>query len=238
MPPMPSLLRQPSHRPAFSLQRSRSAAVLLAASLLFILPAQAGSPAGSTDEPAHIAALREQARQLRDTAEARFRAAEPACYERFLVNRCLDQAREARLADIARARALEIEASQLTLARKQRAFLERHGEPATAARPPDGAAIPAPLALPEPADDSAVEALRAAREAAARRAEAEQRARQTTLDAERTEARIRAEAAAAERAERAARDRERYDERLRKHAAEAEQNTQPIPSGTPADSLR
>lgn len=150
MPPMPSLLRQPSHRPAFSLQRSRSAAVLLAASLLFILPAQAGSPAGSTDEPAHIAALREQARQLRDTAEARFRAAEPACYERFLVNRCLDQAREARLADIARARALEIEASQLTLARKQRTFLERHGEPATAARPPTAPPFPHRLRCPNP----------------------------------------------------------------------------------------
>jgi colicin import membrane protein len=51
------------------------------------------------------AAARERA-----AAEARFAASERDCYTRFLVNRCLDKAREKRRAALASLRAIEVEA--------------------------------------------------------------------------------------------------------------------------------
>lgn len=169
------------------------------------------------DDAAHADALRLQAKTLRAQAEANFTRAQPECYRRFLVNRCLDQAKSARIATIGEARKLEIEASRLDLARKQQEVEARGLESAPATEP----AVPAqPAGDPVPADDSAAESIRRAREAEAERAEARAREQLQQRDAEKAQARAKAEAAAAERAEKAARDRERYDARLREREAE------------------
>lgn len=180
--------------------------------LAFLAPlAFAGDDSTRADE------LRLQAKALRAEAEASFTAAQPECYRRFLVNRCLDQAKSARIATIGKARELEIEASRIDLARKQRE-VEARGLDPTPTGVPGAPATPA--ADPVPADDTAAEAIRRAREEEAMRAEARAREQLQQRDDEKARTRAAAEAAAAERAEKAARDRERYDERIRQREAE------------------
>lgn len=174
------------------------------------------------DDSARADELRLQAKALRGEAEASYTAAQPECYRRFLVNRCLDQAKSARIATIGKARELEIEASRIDLARKQRE-VEARGLDVTPASTPGTPATP--FADPVPADDSAAEAIRRAREDEAVRAEARARELLQQRDAEKARTRAAAEAAAAERAEKAARDRERYDERIREREAERASQT-------------
>jgi hypothetical protein len=73
-------------------------------------------------DPARAAALRNQAGTLREAAEDRFDGENAACYRRFLVNHCIDQARARRLEGIRKARALDLDADHLDLADKNRRY--------------------------------------------------------------------------------------------------------------------
>ncbi len=167
---------------------------------------------------AEARALQTEAKALRDLAESEFRATEPGCYERFLVNRCLDQARALRLERIRAARSLEIEARRIELAHKR---AEAEAESRAEGIADIDTTIPTPTAIPEiPVDDAAAH-IRAQREAQAREAEALRRQQLEQRDVQRAADRARAEEAAARRAERAERDRQRYDERIRERHGDA-----------------
>ena len=146
-----------------------------------------------------IDALRNEAEALRTQADAHYKAAEAACYKRFLVNSCIDDAKSDRLNLVRQARVLEAEAHRLDLIERNRAAAEmaekaaKHG---IAQRPTDAAAQSDPVATPTP---------RAITTAGARKP--------TRTNASRNNAKSRAEAA--RRAETALRDRERYDARIR-----------------------
>jgi hypothetical protein len=76
-------------------------AALAAASLFCALPALAQQAAPRSDAERmqareEIAALRQQARQLRAEAYEQFGVAEKQCLQKFLANDCIDQARRAR----------------------------------------------------------------------------------------------------------------------------------------------
>lgn len=203
---------------------------------LSILLAVLASGVLADDDSARADELRLQAKALRAEAEASFTAAQPECYRRFLVNRCLDQAKSARIATIGKARELEIEASRMDLARKQRE-VEAQGRALTPTSASDMPS-PTPVADPLPAEDASAEAIRRSREQESVRAEARARELLQQRDQEKAREREAAEAAAAERAEKAARDRERYDERIREREAErASQSPSPSASEpqTPED---
>lgn len=196
------------------------------------------------DDRARIAELEAEGKALRAHAEATYRAAEAACHERFLVNRCIDQAKKERLDTITRARGLEAEARRLDLAERQRAADAARARaidappaehqpaqalpvapdlpqpPATPETPAAEAPTPSAsdTALPETAPDAA--RLRAEREAASRAAQDETERARAARDTERAAERRQAEEEAAARAAQAERDRERYDERLRKYEEE------------------
>ncbi len=57
--------------------------------------------------------LRDQAKQMRKAAEADFSRREAGCYERFLVNSCLDDAREDRTTLMQEVRKLEARANRI-----------------------------------------------------------------------------------------------------------------------------
>ncbi|MDT3672736.1 MAG: hypothetical protein ROZ37_20655 [Aromatoleum sp.] len=176
------------------------------------------------------AALRGDAKTLRDQADDTLRAAEPGCYERFLVNRCLANAKAARLESIRKARELEAEAGRLEVAERQRLAQERGLTAPAAAPAPAAPTEPKPIApsaapskgAPTGADAAPVdpEAIRRERQIEAERAAEAARAERRALDAEKAREREKAAADAAERAEKARRDRERYDERIREREAE------------------
>ncbi len=192
--------------------------------LLFLLFASAvavaepGPELGPEPDLERARSLREQAKALRAEAEAGFRTAEPDCYRRFFVNRCLDRAKATRLEQIGQARQMDIEASRIELAKKQRDALAAGRIDPPPGPPRDEAPVPAEIGAP--ASDEAAEAIRRAREAEAGRADAEAQAERERRDAARAAERAKAEAEAAERAEKAARDRERYDERIGRREAE------------------
>ena len=115
----------------------RSILSLSAVALLSLSPAVLAQPAPAPQaeadaaeraqrvaEDARRAELEAQGKALRDEAEATFKATEAGCYDKFLVNRCIDQAKRQRLDTIQRARALEAEARQIDLAQRQRAAAE------------------------------------------------------------------------------------------------------------------
>jgi hypothetical protein len=176
----------------------------------------ASGPALAETDGERIKRLKEEAKAIRDAADARFAAEEPLCYERFLVNRCIRQAKDARLEQIRRARELEAEAHRLDLAERQRRAVELGTQPNAAPLTPSA---PTPDPLPVETDP-AVEAQREERDAAAARRQAEAAAARAEKDAERDARRAEAEAEAAQRAEKAARDRARYDEKIREREAE------------------
>lgn len=195
--------------------RSNPASMLRTLTLALLLATSSAALADNPDalpDLAEARAMQAEAKALRDLAESEFRATEPGCYERFLVNRCLEQARALRLERIRAARALEIEARRIELAHNRaQAEAESRAEGVTRT----DTAIPTPTAIPEiPVDDAAAH-IRAQREAQARDAEALRQQQLQQQDAQRAADRARAEEAAARRAERAERDRERYDERIR-----------------------
>ena len=94
--------------------------------------------ASVTPDPARAQALRMQADTLERNAEQRFLHEEAGCYDRFLVNRCLDQARERRLADVREARALNIEARRIERAVNLAELEALNAQRAADGRPPLG----------------------------------------------------------------------------------------------------
>ena len=197
------------------------------------LPAHAQTPdeAARAAERARAEALEAEGKALRAEAEATYEATVPGCYDRFFVNRCIDQAKKKRLETIQRARALEAESRRITLAERQRVAAEagaRADRPLTPAAPNALPATPAtqpaaPSADTRIAPSPEAERIRAEREANTRAAETEAASKRATADAERAAERRQAEEAAAARARKAAEDRARYDERIRKYEAEQAQ---------------
>ncbi|WP_332675544.1 hypothetical protein [Aromatoleum sp.] len=199
---------------------------LLPPLLLAAFAATVGAAEGDLER---AEALRSDAKALRDQADDTLRATEPGCYERFLVNRCLANAKETRLESIRKARDLEAEAGRLEVAERQRLAQERGlTAPATAPTPaaPTEPRPIAPSAAPTkgaPAGADApvdADAIRRERQIEAERAAAAAQAERRAQDAEKARERGKAAADAAERAEKARRDRERYDERIREREAE------------------
>ena len=197
------------------------------------LPAHAQTPdeAARAAERARAEALEAEGKALRAEAEATYEATVPGCYDRFFVNRCIDQAKKKRLETVQRARALEAESRRITLAERQRVAAEagaRADRPLTPAAPNALPATPAtqpaaPSADTRIAPSPEAERIRAEREANTRAAETEAASKRATADAERAAERRQAEEAAAARARQAAEDRARYDERIRKYEAEQAQ---------------
>ena len=189
-----------------------------------VLPAHAQT----ADEAARAAALEAEGKALRAEAEATYATTVPGCYEKFLVNRCIDQAKKKRLETVQRARALEAESRRITLAERQRVAAEagaRADRPLTPAAPNALPATPAtqpaaPSADTRIAPSPEAERIRAERGAAARAAETEAARSRAAYDAQRAADRRQAEADAASRAQQAAEDRARYDERIRKYEEE------------------
>jgi len=191
----------------------RIAASTLLLCLLTPLAQAADSSAVDADTE-RASRLKDEAAQLRDRAEATYQVTEPQCYERFLVNRCLDAAKQTRLDDIRRARALEAEARKLELGIRQRAAAEamRNNPGAPQQAPATSTTVdPTISATPE------AERMRSERNQASVEAEREAAKARATQDAERAAERSKAQAAAAQRAEQAARERARYDERIREY---------------------
>lgn len=198
-----------------------------------VLPAhaQAADEAARAAERERAEALEAEGKALRAEAEATYEATVPGCYDRFFVNRCIDQAKKKRLETIQRARALEAESRSITLAERQRVAAEagaRADRPLTPAAPNALPATPAtqpaaPSADTRIAPSPEAERIRAQREANTRAAETEAASKRATADAERAAERRQAEEAAAARARQAAEDRARYDERIRKYEAEQAQ---------------
>jgi colicin import membrane protein len=194
--------------------RLRFRSVLLAAGLLF----SASGPALAESDLERAERLKAEAKLIREAADARYAADEPQCYQRFQVNRCIKQAKDARLADIRHARELEAEARRIDMAERQRRAEALGVAPQTTA--PLEASAPSDIDRNPPPPNPEAERLRAEREQDAAQRAAEAAERQTERDRERAAQRARAEADAAERAEKAARDRARYDDKLRKREAE------------------
>ena len=198
-----------------------------------VLPAHGQTPdeAARAAERARAEALEAEGKALRAEAEATYEATVPGCYDRFFVNRCIDQAKKKRLETVQRARALEAESRRITLAERQRVAAEagaRADRPLTPAAPNALPATPAtqpaaPSADTRIAPSPEAERIRAEREANTRAAETEAASKRATADAERAAERRQAEEAAAARARQAAEDRARYDERIRKYEAEQAQ---------------
>ncbi len=194
------------------------------------LPAHAQTPdeAARAAERARAEALEADGKALRAEAEATYEATVPGCYDKFFVNRCIDQAKKKRLETVQRARALEAESRRITLAERQRVAAEAGAKaerPLTPAAPSVLPAKPA-AAVSAPSPDTRIapspeaERIRAEREAATRAAESQAARNRAADDAQRAADRRQAEAAAASRAQQAAEDRARYDERIREYEAE------------------
>lgn len=112
-------------------------------------------------EPAPIASLQEADAQLaavaarRAEVEARFGAGERACYQQFFVNRCLDQAREARRTSLVGLREIENGAHRFkraeAVAKRDRLLEEQQRNDAQEAAE---RALKVPRAAPPPTDDA------------------------------------------------------------------------------------
>ncbi len=106
----------------------------------------------------------------RAQAEAAFAASEQVCYAKFLVNRCLDEAREQRRVALSALRAIEIEAERFkrqanvdardrAIAKAEKEYRETEAKMAATPAPPRVApAEAAPKAAPVPHDRSAAQA--------------------------------------------------------------------------------
>ena len=195
-----------------------------------ILPAHAQTEdaAARAAERARAEALEADGKALRAEVEATYEATVPGCYDRFFVNRCIDQAKKKRLETVKRARELEAESRRLTLAERQRVAAEAGAKAERPLTPATPTALPAtsPAAVSAPSPDTRIapspeaERIRAEREAATRAAETEAARSRAANDAQRAADRRQAEADAASRAQQAAEDRARYDERIRKYEEE------------------
>jgi len=194
----------------------------LLASTILPAHAQTADEAAHAAERARAAALEAEGKALRAEAEATYEATVPGCYEKFLVNRCIDQAKKQRLETIRRARELEAEGRRLTLAERQRAVAAKpaSGEVPTALPASPALAPAAPSGNAAITPSPAAERIRAQRAEASREAEAASARQRAAQDAERATARRDAEDAAARRARQAEEDRARYEKRLRDYEQE------------------
>ncbi len=198
---------------------------------------EAVAPSDPAVELARAEKLKSEAAGLRSAADARFNADEIACYERFLVNRCIDEARARRVADVRKAREMDNEAGRIELAEKNRRFEERQADEAREA--PAKAVERAEQEARNRADSES--RLRQFSEKDAARVKREQdgksqameaaadRNRKDAADARRraTEAR-----AAASRAEQATSDRADYEARARKAAEKKAEKARKAASGS------
>jgi hypothetical protein len=219
-------------RPLFSALARRSLVSGLFAAVLacVALPAHAlaEDEAARAAERERAEALEADGKALRAEAEATYEATVPGCYDRFFVNRCIDQAKKKRLETVKRARELEAESRRLTLAERQRVAAEAGAKAERPLTPATPTALPAtsPAAVSAPSPDTRIapspeaERIRAEREAATRAAETQAARSRAANDAQRAADRRQAEADAASRAQQAAEDRARYDERIRKYEEE------------------
>ena len=89
-------------------------------------------------------AMISEGEKLREAAETRFRQTEIACYDKFLVNYCLDRARKARNEEISKARELEIGGKRMELAERRRVAEQRQ----TSIDMRSGRDVPEPMAVP------------------------------------------------------------------------------------------
>jgi len=76
-------------------------------------------------EEASSSALREQAKAIRNRAENAFKVTSYHCYDKFLVNACLDEAKLTRLEQVKDARALEAQANKMDRNKRVRAMEAR-----------------------------------------------------------------------------------------------------------------
>ena len=83
--------------------------------LPLILAGLLAAPAAALAQEAveSSASLRERAKAMRGAATEGFARTEAACYDRFFVNACLDEAREARTVQMQAARKLEARANRI-----------------------------------------------------------------------------------------------------------------------------
>jgi len=108
-------------------------ALCLALTLAAAGPALANEP--TSDE------LRARAKDIRGAAEQDFKVTTYHCYDRFLVNACLDDAKLARLEQVKEARVLEAKANKMDRSKRVKAMEARlrkiesaPGTPATPAQ--------------------------------------------------------------------------------------------------------
>ena len=87
--------------------------VLLFACLLFLAGAAPAQDGAAADETERSDSLRARATAMRKAAERDFKLTEAACYDRFRVNACLDDARETRTVQLQAARKLEARANRI-----------------------------------------------------------------------------------------------------------------------------
>jgi hypothetical protein len=170
------------------------------AATAFPLGAVAADEEEAAPKPAErIRQLHDEAGSLRTQAETDYQAAETACYKRFFVNSCIDDAKAERLAAIRRARELEAEAHRIDLAERQRkaAEMAKKAEEHGSDQNTMGVSSPsADVDVTQPRSEKAMSSRRAIQSSTA-----SNKARERTK--------------AARRAEAAQRDRERYDARIR-----------------------
>jgi len=76
-------------------------------------------------EDASSSELRAQAKSIRNSAEHEFKITSYHCYDKFLVNACLDGAKVARLEKVKEARALEAHANKLDRSKRVKAMEAR-----------------------------------------------------------------------------------------------------------------
>ena len=87
---------------------------------------EAVAPSDPAVELARAEKLKSEAAGLRSAADARFNADEIACYERFLVNRCIDEARARRVADVRKTAGLLLPGLQLQCGQLRRTTWPAH----------------------------------------------------------------------------------------------------------------
>ena len=167
--------------------------------------------------------LNAEGKMLREEAQATFVQEEQACYKKFLVNYCIDQAKQKRLDTIVAAREKEAEARRLTLEGKRQAVVEAeaHAQEKLASRPPEPAEDKTddPMERMDPVVQPSVEAeqIRAERAVNEKAAEMSARRDRQHEDQVRAQKRVESEAEATARARQAEEDKRRYDERIRRY---------------------
>ncbi|MCL1860161.1 MAG: hypothetical protein FWG52_01320 [Proteobacteria bacterium] len=183
---------------SFPIFHSLSRRILSVGACLAITAFPLGTVAADENLPnsaERIRQLQNEAEGLRKQAETHYQAAEAACYKRFFVNSCIDDAKAEHLVTIRRARELEAEAYQIDLAERRSKAAET-AKKANGARPTEAASPSADQDAAKPRPEMAKLPRRAIKPNTASNSASER-------------------AKAARRAEAARRDRERYDARIR-----------------------